>query len=276
MGFSDDLFNTIKSCAKIALGWRPGELRKHNCNKPLLILANGPSLNKIFEQHGQSLTKFSTMAVNFAANSPQFKEIKPDFYILVDPHFFIDKGQDENVDRLWENLNAAKWNLTVLVPRKFLGCKRVKSLKQRVESINAIGAEGFGWFTKIVYSAKMAMPRPRNVLIPAIMSGIWLGFHQIVIVGADHSWMKTISVNDNNEIISIQPHFYKESKQEEIRVRHEYQGYRLHEIVGSFAVAFKSYHDIASFAAAKGISIINSTPESFIDAFPRKPLSQLI
>ena len=119
----------------------------------------------------------------------------------------------------------------------------------------------------------MGMPRPRNVLIPAIMLAIATGYTDISIVGADHSWMTSLSVTDENEVVSIQPHFYADSDHEQARVRHEYRGYRLHQIVESFAIAFRSYHHIADYAASRGVKIYNATPGSFLDAFPRRPLS---
>ena len=116
------------------------------------------------------------------------------------------------------------------------------------------------------------MPRPRNVLIPSIMAAIAMGFKEIYLTGADHSWMKTISVNDNNQVVSIQPHFYKDNDKELARVRTDYLHRPLHTILDSFRIAFASYHTIARFAATRGIRIVNSTPGSYIDAFPRAPL----
>ena len=116
------------------------------------------------------------------------------------------------------------------------------------------------------------MPRPRNVLIPAIMIAIKAGFKTIHLTGADHSWLRTIGVNDNNEVESIQPHFYADDKRELRRSAAEYRGYRLHDILQSFTVAFRSYHEIARFAAKEGVKIYNSTPGSFIDAFERRGL----
>ena len=49
----------------------------------------------------------------------------------------------------------------------------------------------------------------------------------------------------------------------------EYEGYRLHDIVYSFYVAFRAYHDIRAFADRRGVDIVNITPASYIDAFPR-------
>ena len=104
------------------------------------------------------------------------------------------------------------------------------------------------------------MPRPRNVLIPSIMLAIASGYRRIIITGADHSWMKTISVTDDNEVVSVQPHFYAESDSEQKRIRHDYSNRPLHDVVESFAVAFRSYHEIASYARKLGVEILNATP----------------
>ena len=52
----------------------------------------------------------------------------------------------------------------------------------------------------------------------------------------------------------------------------EYAGYHLHDILNSLTIAFRSYHQIAGYAAKIGAKITNCTPGSFIDAFPRSSL----
>ena len=37
-------------------------------------------------------------------------------------------------------------------------------------------------------------------LIPSIMLGIWLGYREIYLLGADHTWTKTLSVDDDNRV----------------------------------------------------------------------------
>jgi hypothetical protein len=68
----------------------------------------------------------------------------------------------------------------------------------------------------------------------------------------------------------VQPHFYKEDEREQSRVVSVYRNVKLHEVIYSFYVAFRSYHEIASYANYCGITIYNITPNSYIDAFPRK------
>ena len=48
--------------------------------------------------------------------------------------------------------------------------------------------------------------------------------------------------------------------------------HKLHNIMYSFYVAFRSYHIIEHYAKGIGANIWNITPGSFIDAFQRKKL----
>ena len=86
------------------------------------------------------------------------------------------------------------------------------------------------------------------------------GYRDIRIVGADHSWSRTLWVDDMNRVISVQPHFYKEHPDEQERVAREYAGYHLHDIYQSLAIAFRSYFDIRDYAATLGARIVNATP----------------
>lgn len=272
--FFTSLALTAKSFAKAAILSRPvGKPAK--CAKTsdfAVILANGPSLKQTIEEYGEQLKKLPTVAVNFMANTKEFSELRPDYYVLADPHFFIGT-EHENVKNLWENLAKVSWTMTLCVPRKMLS--KAKELIGGNRSValspfNFVGAEGFQWAEALLYDLRLAMPRPRNVLIPAIMTAISAGYKQIHLFGADHSWLETIRVDDENHVISVQPHFYADSKKELKRSESEYRGYHLHDILHSFYIAFRSYHTLQRYAIRRGINIYNATPGSFIDAFPRK------
>lgn len=265
--------DTLKSIIKIILkSHRTTISKRANCNDSIIIMGNGPSLNDTISQHNTTLKTTSTLAVNFAANAPQFKELKPQYYVLADPHFFT-ATDNSNVIKLQSNLSQVDWAMTLFIPFEAKKSKfNINNNNIKIEYFNFIAAEGFDWFENIAYTTGRGMPRPRNVLIPAIMIAIKMGYGNIFITGADHSWTKTLSVNDNNEVISIQPHFYTEDKDEEKRIRIDYLNYPLHQIIYSFYIAFKSYHKIQRYALANNINIYNATPNSFIDAFPRKML----
>ena len=241
--------------------------------KKLIIMGNGPSLRKTIDDDFDWLLSYDTMAVNFAANSFEFFRLRPNYYILADAHFFNSVQSDSNVRKLWENFGKISWEMTLLIPVKFRDL--VKPLMMHTHGIklryfNLTPVEGFKWLSHIFYSAGLGMPRPRNVLIPAIMEGIRLGYSTIFICGADHSWTKTLDVDKDNYVVSVQPHFYEDNSEEHKRVRETYKGLRLHDVMGSMVVAFRSYWHISDYASRRKIEIINATPGSMIDAFPRK------
>lgn len=262
---------TLKSIVKIALqSRRCGITRQGGGN--IIILANGPSLRTTIAGHENLLRSMPCVAVNFAANAPEFDRLRPSYYVLADPHFF--HSDEPNVRSLWQHLADASWPLTLYVPVPFAAEARRRAPGLTVEGFNAIGAEGFDTLCHAAFRSGRAMPRPRNVLIAAIMIALKAGFRNVWLTGADHSWLRTIEVNEQNEVVSVQPHFYQDDKRELARSTAEYTGYRLHDILNSFTVAFRSYHQIARYASACGVHIYNATPGSFIDAFERRNLDE--
>lgn len=271
--------NAISSFGSAAASWlkvplmslRPAPKVQRPLTGEIVILGNGPSLARTMADEMPGLMSRYRLAVNFAANAAEYARLKPQFYVLADPHFFDTSGSDPNVPRLWHNLTAATWPQTLYVP-----CKKLKAIKQRVagtqvsvKGFNLTPAEGTAALVWPLYDAGLAMPRPRNVLIPSIMIAAREGFKRIYIAGADHTWSRTLSVDNHNRVVSLQPHFYNDGKEEQARVSTEYAGYHLHDILRSLYIAFRSYHQIQAWATRRGITICNITPGSFIDAFPR-------
>ncbi len=266
------LGSTLKGVVKIALKSRRTVGDTAPAPDRLVILANGPSLRRELDENAAQLAASTTMCVNFMANAPEFTRLRPRYYVLADPHFF--RGTDhDNVFQLWQQLAAVDWPMTLFVPAdEFRRARKLLGTHSRVTlaSFNCVGVEGFGWFERLVYRSGLAMPRPRNVLIPSIMLAINLGAREIFLLGADHSWMQTLRVDDDNNVISVQPHFYKDSQAESRRTVSEYKGYRLHDIVMSFYVAFSGYHRLRRYAESRGTHIYSATPDSMIDAFDRR------
>lgn len=263
---------TIKGIVKIAFSPRKGAaIKKANRTTPIIILGNGPSLRTTLTDSADAITRCPTMAVNFFANTPEFFTVKPDYYVIADPHF--SDMSDPNVRKLIDNLRHTEHRMTLIMPYGMKLSEKLRdSPKLEVVRFHAIGVEGHRGITHAAYRRGLGMPRPRNVMVCAIMCAIWLGYKEIYITGADHTWTQTLSVDENNRVVSIQPHFYTDSKEEKARVTSVYSNVKLHQILESFSIAFKAYHDIADFATSNGVRIINSTPGSFIDAFERAPL----
>lgn len=262
------------SLVKVALmSRRPSPKGCSKC-RSIVVMGNGPSLRKTIDEESEWLGSHDLLAVNFAANTPEYFRLKPGLYVLADGHFFGGASSpDPNVSRLWGALAATDWKMTLWVPWKYAAqAWRQVGVHPSVEVkvFNLTPVEGNAAVCHRLMDAGLGMPRPRNVLIPSIMIAIREGYRTIYLAGADHTWTRTLSVDEENFVVSVQPHFYKDNEEEHRRVRATYAGLHLHDVLGSMTVAFRSYWQIAEYARKKGVDIINATPGSMIDAFPRR------
>ncbi|MDE6078847.1 MAG: hypothetical protein K2G35_02145 [Duncaniella sp.] len=270
--------STLKSVIKMALLSRhTASARADRGGRSLVVMGNGPSLADVIARRDTMLAGVDTLAVNFAANAPEYESLAPDYYLLADPHFEAGRSSaDPNVVRLFERIDRLTSRpMTLFIPARW-DASRLGLTNPLVKTarFNPVGIDGWRSFRHAAFSRGLGMPSPRNVLIPAIMTGIALGYETIYLVGADHSWTRTLSVSDDNIVQTVQPHFYDDNKEERERVSAVYRDVRLHDMMLSFHLAFKAYHVIASYAAARGVKIFNATPGSFIDAFERRPLPE--
>ena len=278
MGKFKEIIDSVASIGKVMILSRRPSPSGMPKKERLIIMGNGPSLRDTIADHLDTLKNSNTLAVNFAANADTYAELQPNLYVLADPHFFHTgpdgKSSDPNVARLWDNIAATDWQMTLYVPCK---AKMPEAIDKKgnitVKRYNLTPGEGLAGPVHWLYRKGLAMPRPRNVLIASIMIALREGYRDIYIVGADHTWSRDLWVDDRNRVISVQKHFYKDNEKEFERVAQEYAGYHLHDILNSLTIAFRSYHQIAVYAAKIGAKITNCTPGSFIDAFQRSDLS---
>lgn len=274
---ASNLTSTLASWLKVALlSRKPSKLNSKNLGT-IIVMGNGPSLREAMTENNEVLKKYPLLAVNFSAITPEFKEYRPELYVLADGVFFT-PDKSGKVENLWNTMRAVDWEMTLYVPAQYKKYVSALALPAniKVKYYNLTPGEGFDGAMWALYDRGLAMPRPRNVLIPAIICAMREGYHRIVLTGADHNWSKTLWVNERNHVVTVQPHFYKDDDAEVRRVEELYKNIRIHEVYESFAIAFRSYHNLRRYLDARGVSVINATPGSFIDAFPRQPLSEII
>lgn len=239
-------------------------------NKKLVILANGPSLRESISKDIQNYQFVDTCVVNFFCKSPYFKEIKPRYYVLADPLFFIKDTPDCQV---YEIFNRIEWKMSLYVPFEHYTFAKNMILNELVSVFpyHSIPYNGWKSLNKYIYKKGWSMPRPQNVLIPSIFIGINLGYKEIDIYGADHSWTKQIVVNEDNQVCQSDKHFYDESIPELIPWNKcDGSPYKMQEILRDLAWMFDSYHVLREYADYIGTEIFNCTPNSYIDAFERR------
>lgn len=269
------LWQCFLSIVKIVLQskWNTHLPQQFSNPDELLILANGPSLNRTIDEAGSFLQGKTLLAVNFFVTSPRFEQLRPELYLIADPLFWI---VPEKRQQLFGGLaEKTTWPMTLFVPVRALKCKEWQPLlvdnpNIRLYLYNTTPIEGFQSFCNIIFRKGWGVPRPHNVLIPSIAMGLRLPFHRIYLAGADHSWLPEIHVTDNNEVLMHQKHFYDKGTSQAATVKQEnLSSARLYTILYHMYVAFKSYFVLDAYARWQGKEVINVTPGSYIDAFKR-------
>lgn len=265
--------------------WR-GILKSTNSSKKsgCIIIGNGPSFKQTIEQHGEHFQNFDLVAVNNFATSFYFEQLKPSYYIINATILFL---PDDKQSLLYQNMkreffqhivSKTTWDMEIMVP--FMAKKstdfqailhqnnHLKPLYFNLESI-----EGFAFLKNRLFQLGLGCPRPHNVIIPALMNMMYLQYKTIHVVGADHSWLPQISVNEENIALVNQQHFYDEQESKAAPMQDRAQARKLHEILEKFMLSFKGYWEIKAYAQSRGVSIYNSSEVSYIDAFERKKWS---
>lgn len=267
---------TLASFIKVALMSRRPSPRSRENRDTIIIMGNGPSLRYAMEHDMDVLLSYPRLAVNLSALAPEFHTLRPQYYILADIAFFL-KEKTGKVPALWEALGRVDWEMTLFLPATARRMEEVRRLPANVtvKYYNLTPAEGFEVLMHPLYDSGLAMPRPRNVLIPSIMSAVREGFRRIVLIGADHNWSKTLWVTERNCVVSVQPHFYKDDDKELRRAEEIFKNVRLHEVYENYAIAFRSYFNVKAYVERRGVEVLNATPGSFIDAFARVSLGSL-
>lgn len=234
-----------------------------------VVLGNGPSLKECLYNHVDVLSQKDLIAVNNFCFSEYFMILKPKYYILADPQFFDCDYSNEAVklqEDFLREIDKTNWRLLLFLPYQTRKSTFVEKIS-RHEFIKIVyyNITPINCFTSIEYwlfNHNLGMPRAQNVACAAAFVMINLGYHNIYMLGIDHSWLKNFYINENNEIIFGDHHFYGNS---EIKC-----GFSMGEWLLQLSITFNTHQRIHDYALKKGTKIYNSTYDSYVDSYERK------
>ncbi len=253
-------------------------LRKDRQGRAATLLANGPSAKEIVTERKDLLENTDLMVLNDFGNTDKFFELKPAYYILLDPAYFDyeftnpglnEDNTDESRSRerqLMDNFKKVDWNMTLFFPSIYKK-KNVKALFNDNPNIEVVPyyatrVLGFDGFQNFMYKFAQGVPSSRNVIIPAMMLLSLLGYKTVYLYGCEISWTKTMDVDpENGRMFFNDRHFY--SKDE---IRYFGKGAYLWWLE-AISEMLRGADQVAKFATANGVHIVNRTKGSFIDAF---------
>lgn len=238
-------------------------------SKDCTILATGPSLRKAFDSGEVTYEGNDIFVVNMFVQSSEFWTIKPRFYFLADEAFFSPQTErNEKLIRiLSEAFSKVDWCMYLYVPASCVNGGILSSLNNeniKLLKWNISAFDGFKGICHFMYRHNLAMPKCQTVANMALVAAINMGYKNILLYGADHSWTRDLSVNDNNEVCYGDRHIYATDIQ--IVKKQNTIGFLLH----AFAAMFDSHWKINNYAISRGVKIWNCTRGSFIDCYERK------
>jgi hypothetical protein len=244
------------------------------------ILGNGPSLKTDYPVLLSSLTEAdSILVVNSFATTDLFEVLKPQYYFIVDPSFFMDKNvqivadiKNATADAL---ISKTKWKLHLFFPYKGRNSKFLQKLKENklieIEYfLNVPIYDGSEKVNHFLFKHNLANPPYRNVLIAAIFYSIKMNFSKIVIWGADHSWHEQIVLGKDNRVYTKDSHFYGEAEKGFVHCDIYGNPTKVHEELYNASRALMLYHNLEAFSHLYNCKIVNKSSKTWIDAFSRE------
>ena len=280
--FLNNLSKTMGSVIKIIfMSKLITKIKKSQQKKECIIMGNGPSFKESLNNNEEFFKNSDLVSVNFFPISNYFVQLKPKYLVITAPELWIDNVEQRFLDaseKLFTAINNnLNWSITLFMPakaRKFLRWKNYLNNENiRIKYYNVTPIEGFKFFNHYIFKKNLGMPRPHNVLIPSLMLMLNVGYKNIYLVGADHSWLPEITVDNNNNVLLNNKHFYDEGDTIAKPMNKMGKGKRrLHEVLLKLYYSFSSYFIINNYAITLKAKILNTTPGSFIDAFDRTDL----
>ncbi|RDU57232.1 hypothetical protein CQA49_00295 [Helicobacter sp. MIT 00-7814] len=247
--------------------------------KRLFVIGNGPSVNVDIAGLEDSLSREDVIMVNQALTSPLAFQIKPKYYVLMDPFYmgiYDEKaGIDfkSRVDALNEAFVKVDWEMYLFVShihykKRINGrCIEVENNFIKICTFNALELYSFKSLQKFFYRHNFAIPSGINVLIAALSCGVVLGYKEIYLLGANSDWHKQLSVDSQNHLYTYDAHYYDGGVPEKV-----FSNYTVAFVFKNITQAFRAYEELGKMS----FGITNCTSESMIDAFPRISLEKVL
>ena len=277
--FFRDIFQTSFSIVKIIIlsKWFVSFGKHRTEERVCSILGNGPCLTQDIEKHFDFIASKKKFCVNLFALSNEYELIKPEYYVLAAPEFWLAKTTDYLINERYKLsdsfVSKTTWPMKLFIPFAAKGselCKKVITNKN-IELVyyNNTPVEGMSGIINLLFKANLGMPRPHNVLIPTIYLAMNIGFKKIIILGADHSWHEGIKVDGSNKPTVNHEHFYDKREVRMPMYKLDGMQYFIHDIFCKLHYAFKGYFILSSYADYMKVDILNASSKSYIDAFKK-------
>jgi hypothetical protein len=286
--FISDLINMFLSLIKIVV------LSKFNAKIPsigkkeVIVIGNGPSFKKALIEFPAFFQGKDLICVNNFPATEEYEILKPSSLVLLDNNYYPRKGVVilPIVEKLFESIvNKTTWELKIFLPQISRSSKQLKELAIKNSNVkifyfNYTIVNGFDWFNYFFYKKNIGMPLCQNVIVASIFLSINMNYKNVYLIGVENSFFKNIVINNENEVYLQHSHFYNEDKTLNVSKVHKVPGSSekadIADVLTMFVKTFKGYKVVKKYGDYRRANIYNVTEDSYIDAFERKKITDLI
>ncbi|MFD2569932.1 hypothetical protein ACFSUS_04755 [Spirosoma soli] len=285
--FISNLTHSLLSLAKILIRSRWGVSLPAPEQPYCSVLGNGPSLSDSLANHLDFLLETELVCVNFFAATDHFTRLRPANYVLADPNCFTFNettvGREDLHQIIAALISRVDWPMRLFVPNFGKGSYFIRKVEVgnpviKIVYYNPTIVRGFAWFRHWLYSTNMGMLQAQTVIVTALNLSINRGFKQIFLFGADTSWHEQIRIDDQNQLLIKQIHFYDKPKDAAFAPvysdPHRTKTFTMASQFLSLHKVFRGYEMLREYADYKGVRILNASAKSYIDAFERVQLNR--
>jgi hypothetical protein len=231
-----------------------------------LVLANGPSVNKL-DVHEvkrlQELKSLEVVAVNYFPIVDKSLGLVPDHLVLSDPATMPGALSESNL-KLWEWI-AKHQQTTIYVPTSWS-----RDINESA-SINADRVLFFDDTCLLGWSSNISPVKARGYVsltaYKALAISLFLGFKNLSIIGFDNSQFRFIRVTEDNEVIQDPNHFTAYGPTSNLTAN------LFNGISDYFYDTAQVFADLRLF---RKHNVANLDRESLIDCFPKIKNSNLL
>ncbi len=274
------LYKPILAIIKVKDGKSLREIEFIKNNEKCMVLGNGPSLKKDFEEINKKKEEYDFCCVNNFVLSPYFVKFKPVIYVFLDSYFWAEDAHSDWVKQRNETFSLIRekvdWRMQVFIPpqanKEFLE-KKIDNKNVEIIKLKAISMPtSKGIFAYRLFDSGYFAPGDMNVLIYAVYLAIYARYKKIVIYGADLSFHKAIDIDqETNDAIMQFQHFYGENKYEVLKQNpQKIKKFTMYSIMDTTAKTFFAHEVLSGYAKKNSIEILNKSSYSLIDAYHRK------
>lgn len=249
--------------------------------KKLKVLANGPSLKAFLEaemQNGRA-GDCEYFAMNSVSTSEAFTILKPAHYVISDLIFFHDTAhaKERGLSTMQAIADKVDWDMYLYIPWCFRDMDYVKIVSGnshvRIVPFHSRRYEGLDGLRNGIFRKGLGNGEYGTVLLNALYVAITLGYKDIELYGADHTFFNNLHVTDDNLLVYRYEHFDSEKPELKPMVFHhgpEREYFNMELFLKQKYEIFHGHGFMASYAEAMGARIVNCTPGSLLDVYPRR------